>query len=253
MTLGVSLNLISTPYVAADNRNLSRRMARARDCMDAGIAKYQGEILRVMHLTTSEQGDKSLLTEHFEALKKRIKRNFLSHFDYVKVNTDEGNGVIHCIYHGIFIPQQWLSRIWQEIHGSPIVFIQKMYFGKGLRNYLNPYLQGQGRLSYSHNWFYRGWVTEWTNKMKRARLFEMLKNHVTTNTPRFCINAFNYRFYTIVKYKLFKEFLAYAHDNLYKPVIKEAVVEEVPLMRFRQGIDNIFRLTLPIRGIMNRV
>lgn len=46
---------------------------------------------------------------------------------YWKIRTDEGNDVLHIIFRGKYIPQEWLSKQSAEIHRSPIVDIRPLY------------------------------------------------------------------------------------------------------------------------------
>ena len=75
--------------------------------------------LRFFTLTTAI-GVKRNINDDFQILKKRIGRKF-GHLEYFKVKSSEGNGVLHVIYRGPYIPQKWLSRHWNDIRGSPIV------------------------------------------------------------------------------------------------------------------------------------
>jgi hypothetical protein len=95
----------------------------------------------------------------------RIKRKY-GEFEYIKIRTDEGNGVVHILYAGCFIPQPWLSRMWNEIHQSPIVDIRSASRIKGLGRYVvSQYLSDQRcsflRYSWSWGWVYRGFVKIW--------------------------------------------------------------------------------------------
>ncbi len=175
--------------------------------MDAGISKWKGvRPLRFITLTSSEEVDSKRLNSDFEVLTKRVRRHFGS-FEYVKVKTDEGNGVIHVIYAGPFIPQKWLSRNWGEIHGSPIVDIRKLYFGRGLRNYLSSYLQGQGRLSYSWGWFKKGWASSYRRLQTDKKRYYILVGGLGLKAPIFCLRAWSRWFYRVYNPVLFEWFI----------------------------------------------
>jgi len=95
----------------------------------------------------------------------RIKRRYGT-FEYIKIRTNEGYGVLHILYVGKFIPQRWLSRNWNEIHQSPIVDIRATSRMKGLGKYVvSQYLSDQRcsfiRYSWSWWWVYRGFVHYW--------------------------------------------------------------------------------------------
>lgn len=146
------------------------------------VAEYRNEIVRFLTLTGSLQSDASKLNEHCEHLVKRVRRGyFLSEeerkrrkkwghkvrFEYCKIETDEGNGVLHIVYWGEYIPQKWLSETWNELHGAKIVYIEKLYGNsKGIARYLaTQYLSLQNamytRMSYSQGWVCRGFVKRW--------------------------------------------------------------------------------------------
>ena len=157
---------------------------------------------RFMTLTTSrlqydmEGYDCKDLNEHFRVLKGRllrlrpvdlVKAGYISRsdavyyyghskmykrfpFDYFKVITNEGNGVIHILYRGWFIPYNWLVDNWQDIHNSWEVNIQRIAKLKksvrGVAGYIvGQYVAGQDvsyvRFSQSWSWVYRGYVEDW--------------------------------------------------------------------------------------------
>jgi len=90
-------------------------------------------------------------------------------FEYCKVKTNEGNGVLHIVFWGEYVPQPWLSRTWEELHGAKIVDIRVLHGNtKGIAAYLaSQYLSTQEasyvRLSYSRGWVCRGFVKHWRN------------------------------------------------------------------------------------------
>jgi len=95
----------------------------------------------------------------------RIKRKY-GMFEYIKVRTNEGNGVLHLLYVGGYIPQQWLSKNWAAIHQSPIVDIRAASRIKNLGSYVvSQYLSDQRcsflRYSWSWNWVFKGFVSYW--------------------------------------------------------------------------------------------
>jgi hypothetical protein len=145
-------------------------------------AEFRGEIVRFLTLTSCSSSNFAELNRHCENLVKRIRRGyFLSEeerqrrkrigkivrFEYCKVATNEGYGVLHIIYVGEYIPQRWLSKTWKELHGAEIVYIESLYRGsKGIARYLaTQYLSLQNatytRVSYSSGWVCRGFVKRW--------------------------------------------------------------------------------------------
>jgi hypothetical protein len=90
------------------------------------VGKSHRERLRFMMLTSSPESKGRKLNADFRTLKMRIFRKFHFKMNYWKIRTNEGNGVLHIIFRGKFIPQQWLSEQWADIHKSPIVDIRSL-------------------------------------------------------------------------------------------------------------------------------
>jgi hypothetical protein len=87
---------------------------------------------------------------------------------YWKIRTNEGNGVLHIVFRGKYIPQKWLSEQWADIHRSPIVDIRSLYeTRKGLTGivfYLvGNYLAKQSfeRMSWGYGWVFPAFVGSW--------------------------------------------------------------------------------------------
>ena len=135
--------------------------------------------IRVITLTTSPQGRvEGDLNADFQVLRKRIVRQFGSKFEYWKLRTSEGNGVLHILYVGPWIPQSWLSKNWGEIHYSSIVYIQefkrrrKKLVSYLISHYLPDHGDGCGglytRMSWSWGWVFRGFCGAWRWFWKRS-------------------------------------------------------------------------------------
>jgi len=150
---------------------LSRKKKRAFHRLVSGFtrAHARGDRLRFMTLTTAVDSSGGwsfrLLRRHFQTLRKRIKRHFHFEVKYWSIRTNEGNGVLHIVFKGGFIPQKWLSDAWNSIHGAKIVDIRAL---KGSPKKLASYLianylckQSYERLSWSWSWVFRGFVGLW--------------------------------------------------------------------------------------------
>jgi hypothetical protein len=94
-------------------------------------------------------------------------------FEYLRVETFEGNGVLHVPYFGDYIPQKWLSDTWKEIHGAWNVSVsaRKMGDARRLAGYLlRQEVCGQdgyvGNTSWSWSWVFRGFVGHWRALVK---------------------------------------------------------------------------------------
>lgn len=139
-------------------------------------ARIKGDAIRFITLTTSMRGEEHSMYRDFRVLKYRIIRRFGT-FSYLKVNTNEGNGVIHILYKGTYIPQRWLSENWNDIHHSPVVDIRRMRGGiNGLGGYVvSQYLSDQRtsyiRYSWSWGWVYCGFVKYW-KKIAKEYVFK---------------------------------------------------------------------------------
>ncbi|MBA7708539.1 hypothetical protein ES703_117441 [subsurface metagenome] len=135
--------------------------------------------IRVITLTTSPRA-RALgadLNADFQVLRKRIMRRWPgAGFNYWKLRTSEGNGVLHVLYVGPWIPQSWLSQNWDEVHNSPVVWIQEFKRRrKRLVSYLlSHYLPAHGdrglytRMSWSWGWVFRGFASAWAYVWKHG-------------------------------------------------------------------------------------
>jgi hypothetical protein len=149
----------------------------------SGLRRHKGEKLKFLTLTSANES--SDLKTHWEILRKRIKRlkpsrlmkngwitkhqmaklyknyNRLFKFDYFVVRTAEGNGVLHVLFFGDYIPYDWIKENWVEIHGAWSVSISEtktgIYSPNSLTKYiLTQYIQGQNAIE--HYYFSKNWV-----------------------------------------------------------------------------------------------
>lgn len=174
--------------------NGSRRRGRIYHRTISGLKRnrFQGRSMRFLTLTTPAGYDIKRLGRDFNAFCKRLEhvhveidgfRAFKP--EYSLVATDEGNGVIHCIFFGAvvshrrrqysinfdwrrvrkgrggfpvdpqkdrgYIPFAWLKRTWAEIvGGNPFnqhVYIEKVYGSVSrIASYLCQYVSGQNEV-----------------------------------------------------------------------------------------------------------
>jgi hypothetical protein len=98
-------------------------------------------------------------------------------FDYIKIKTSEGaEGVLHILYFGDFLPQEWLKNNWCEItNGCNSAYIKMcrtpVYNEKRLAGYcIDQYCINQNnndggtsflRYSWSSGWAYGGFAKDW--------------------------------------------------------------------------------------------
>jgi hypothetical protein len=149
---------------------LSGKRKRAFHRLVSGFtrARYRGDRLRFMTLTTSVGGSFRILRRDFQVLRKRISREFGFLVQYWSLRTNEGNGVLHLVFKGGFIPQRWLSDAWFSIHGARIVDIRAL---RGSSRRLASYLvanylcrQSFERMSWSWSWVFRGFCGVWASR-----------------------------------------------------------------------------------------
>lgn len=142
----------------------------------SGMIKNQhfGNKVRFLTLTTSSvsvdglDSDErlELIQRNFRSLKDRYEKEFgCSLGDYFSVRTLEGNGVIHILFNGKYIPHKWLILNWYELHGSYVVDIREPRGDpyKGSMYVISQYVANQkGRkiFGYSRDWVYRGFVKD---------------------------------------------------------------------------------------------
>jgi len=167
------------------------------------VAKKFNDDVRFLTLTTSEvqycnknYDLKYGLNDDFRKLKQRIKRMSVAKLiqqgyikpsacrkyypnrslvepfsmEYFKVITNEGNGVIHCLYKGGYLPYNFLVDNWQDIHNSWDVNIKliknkKEDLKKSSAYVVSQYVSSQKssfqRSSQSWNWIIRGYRKMW--------------------------------------------------------------------------------------------
>jgi hypothetical protein len=148
----------------AKGRIWSPKQRRAYHRIMSGykMSQFCNDRLRFMTLTTSKEGRDNDLKRDFNALTKRVRRRY-RRFEYVRVRTGEGNGVLHVLYRGSYIPRAWLKEQWEDIHQSWNVDIRdtKRYHCSYV---VNQYLCGQSsfvRYSMTQKWVFRGFVAKW--------------------------------------------------------------------------------------------
>lgn len=138
------------------------------------VGKSRRERLRFMTLTSSPQSVGRNLNADFRALKMRILRKYRFKMKYWKIRTNEGNGVLHIIFRGKYMPQKWLNAQWADIHKSPIVDIRSLYeTKKGLTDIafylIGNYLAKQSfeRMSWGYSWVLPAFVRSWKRLIEK--------------------------------------------------------------------------------------
>ncbi len=168
-------------------------------------AKYGNKRIRFLTLTSSElwlnsiESGNGVLNEDFKTLKKRIERytpyklfkdgymtknniikkygreqlNKKLNFEYFKVETSEGNGVLHILYRGQYLPYNFIVDNWQDIHNSWDIHIMEVDLNRAkdtsayiVSQYIGNQQSAYVRSSQSWNWVFRGYKQLWY-KMKQ--------------------------------------------------------------------------------------
>jgi len=126
-------------------------------------AFYRHERVRMLTLTSSLISDYGKISSNFNAFTKRVRRKF-GKFEYFRLFTNEGNGVLHILYRGSYIPHKWVKRAWNELHSAYIVHLREVRRGpKGIAGYIvGRYLSKHNvswmRSSSSWGWCFKGFV-----------------------------------------------------------------------------------------------
>ena len=198
--------------------NSSQRNAFLR--IKCGILAHNNEILRFMTLTSAEEMLRDI-NEVFRCMKTMIKRytpyrlmkegyikkrnvrfyypnkNPFSklNFEYIKIKTSEGNGVLHIPFFGDYLPYNFLCDLFSYYSGFAWNIDIRKVRGKALSNrdkrklsyyVMNQYVVNQsdenGESSYkgystSWNWIFRGF-TKWYNEFKSTlRSFDYVERN----------------------------------------------------------------------------
>jgi len=175
--LGYTQNV---PFARASRRGTwTSKQCRTYQRLLSGIlrAKHEGKRLRIITLTSapSRRTRQHEMGKAWQVLRKRISRKYGITLEYFRLRTSEGNGVLHIVYKGCFIPQTWLKKAWNEIWGSPIVFIQALRGEKRLARYIvSHYMAGHDargvfvRQSWSWGWVFYGFVRFWKRVLRNS-------------------------------------------------------------------------------------
>lgn len=179
--------------VSVDYRTLSaeqRRGKRLFSTLQSGLIWNADKSMRFLTLTSANDSPKDVM-HSFHRLITRIRKTAVSDLvdagylalnkienyypgsladallkiEYLAVQTSEGNGVIHALIIGDYLPQKWLSAEWKRIHSAWNVDIRAPKNGpdgniRFARYMLAQYVKGQTgiqRVNCSQNWIYRGW------------------------------------------------------------------------------------------------
>ena len=155
--------------------NWTPQQKRCYQRIMSGLTRHEHQPLRFMTLTMAP-GCTRDMPSAWCALKERIRRRQPG-FEYLKIHTWEGNGVLHILVFGGYIAQGWLSANWNQLTGAPIVDIRQVHYGKQHRRRLARYIicqeiAGQEfyHMSWSWGWVFKGFVKVWQALKKEVEL-----------------------------------------------------------------------------------
>lgn len=149
-------------YEDTSARKARKRFKRMYHRVKSGLEK-NGNV-RLLTLTTASDAADRDFQRDFRRLMMRLKRrNLVTSYIRVPEKTQSGLRHDHIIFRGSYIEQRYLSYLWAQIHGSPIVDIRRVTGSHRLACYLANYLAKSpaGRYSYSWSWVWRGFAKSW--------------------------------------------------------------------------------------------
>ncbi|MBA7676307.1 hypothetical protein ES703_84548 [subsurface metagenome] len=170
-----NLPSLSMLKVGGDVPRWGPKHSRAYQRLLSGLGHHlqQGHRVRILTLTSIPGTSWRDLNGWFQALRKRVDRKFGA-MEYWKLRAYEGPGagVLHILYVGPWIPQSWVSRVWKELTGAYIVYIQELKARSGkkriARYMISNYMMHHDvfRQSWSWGWLFRGFVGYWDRVKK---------------------------------------------------------------------------------------
>ena len=131
-------------------------------------------------LSTANGGNGSKLAYDHKRLRLSLDRRFgFGGVEFFQVQTTEGNGVLHVIWawkgqRSFYVPQEWLSREWNRIHGAPVVWVGRVGNSQRDRDRVSRYVVAQycggqsGFVRFSYSW--------WRSEFPIGKCWEALKS-----------------------------------------------------------------------------
>ena len=152
-------------------KRLKRKKGRYYHALISGLTWHQADDCYFLTLTSKYRDN--TLEKHWELLVKTLRWEFGA-FEYVKLETNEGNGVLHVVYAGSRLDVKRLRAVWKKLHSSPQLRVDQIQRGDNerLKVYLlRQYLSSQDayvRFSCSRNWVFPGFRTSWMQLVKKV-------------------------------------------------------------------------------------
>lgn len=164
-----------------DEQHERRRYRRCFQRVMSGIEK--GGKLRFLTLTSSPASPVDIQRSWRKLYGRMRRRNLITGYIKVTERTKSGLLHLHVLFRGSFVAQEWLSRVWKEIHGAEIVDIRMAYGRTGAAGYLAKYMSKAGeRYSWSWEWVYRGFTKTW---LAAKRVLTILRHRAPARAGEF--------------------------------------------------------------------
>jgi len=120
--------------------------------------------VRLLTLTSASVSDNQAFQPHFRQFRMRLLRRGLF-LDYIRCPelTESGLRHEHILFRGSYIEQAYISHLWAQIHGAPMVDIRRVSSRRSLAGYMANYMAKApaGRYSYSWGWVWKGFASSW--------------------------------------------------------------------------------------------
>lgn len=188
-------------------RRIKAKKGRYYHCLCSGMLWHRKDHQYFLTLTTSAESEKKVTDafRHFQMVIRYttpdllVKGDYMTRcealkwyplntweqpikFDYCRLHTSEGLGVLHIVFAGTRLPISYIRSVWTRIHNAPQIVIRHIERDddavRKLKNYLmKQYLYGQDgfvRYSCSGDWIYPSYRRDW----------ESLKNKYDYHTAR---------------------------------------------------------------------
>ena len=166
----VSQLVLESPFSLDTSKQFSTWSVKQRRCygrLRSGVDRALALGKFGFHLALTSAPGAGALNKAWDLLVKRVRRELNFSFEFCKVETSEGNGVIHAVcisdgfrdwsYDGI---HAYFSCLWAELHDSPNVWVSVLRTVGVVRYITSHYIAGHDfvRMSHSVGWVFRGFV-----------------------------------------------------------------------------------------------
>jgi len=170
----------------------TRNTKRRYRSLNSWLSAQRGVGCQLLRVDLTSLNNNSLkLTLAFKALRRKVEKTFHTKINYYKIETSEGNGVLHMVWavnsdRAAWIPQKWLSDTWQEITGARIVYIKRIRSGghhtqRVSRYLVTQYLAGTHHESSIVRVSYSWWRDNLPLSKGWSAMFRYCKNSFTKN------------------------------------------------------------------------